>query len=102
MIWGLGGQLVQPLFNSGSKANAKALEAGLEAAQANYTQTVMQTHEALTLTERQYALGSASYLQLRLSRKQAHQTLINTLALRSQRLIITVTLYQSMGGGERS
>ena len=42
MIWGLGGQLVQPLFNSGLKANAKALEAGLEAAQANYQQTVLQ------------------------------------------------------------
>ena len=127
MIWGLGGQLVQPLFNSGSKANAKALEAGLEAAQANYKQTVLQalrnvadvlrtvesdaqvqqslenantqTQEALALTERQYALGSASYLQLLQSRQQAQQTLISTLALRSQRLINTVTLYQAMGGG---
>ena len=61
-----------------------------------------QTQEALALTERQYALGSASYLQLLQSRQQAQQTLISTLALRSQRLINTVTLYQAMGGGERS
>lgn len=75
LIWSLGGQLVQPLFNAGLKANTKAAEAGLEAAQANYQQTVLQ------------------------SQQQAQQTLINVLELRARRLVNTVTLYQAMGGG---
>jgi NodT family efflux transporter outer membrane factor (OMF) lipoprotein len=127
LIWSLGGQLVQPLFNPGLRANAKALEAGLDAAQANYRQTVLQSlrnvadvlrtiesdalvqqaletadasaMDALNLVGRQYALGSASYLQLLLSQQQAQQAHISTLEVRARRLSNTVTLYQAMGGG---
>ena len=127
LIWSLGGQLVQPLFNPGLRANTKALEAGLDAAKANYQQTVLQSlrnvadvlrtiesdalvqqslesanasaAKALKLVERQYALGSASYLQLLLSQQQAQQAHINTLEVRARRLSNTVTLYQAMGGG---
>lgn len=127
MIWNLGGQLAQPLFNPGLKANAKAAEAGLEAAEANYKQTVLQSlrnvadvlrtlesdaqaqqslesatvsaQESLQLVRQQYALGAASYLQLLQSQQQAQQTLINVLELRARRLVNTVTLYQAMGGG---
>lgn len=127
MIWSLGGQLVQPLFNAGLKANTKAAEAGLEAAQANYQQTVLQSlrnvadvlrtvesdaqvqqslesatasaQESSRLVEQQYALGAASYLQLLQSQQQTQQTLINVLELRARRLANTVILYQAMGGG---
>jgi outer membrane protein TolC len=127
LIWSLGGQLVQPLFNPGLRANTKALEAGLDAAKANYQQTVLQSlrnvadvlrtiesdalvqqslesanasaTQALKLVERQYALGSVSYLQLLLSQQQAQQAYIATLDVRARRLSNTVTLYQAMGGG---
>ena len=52
-----------------------------------------------SLVERQYALGSASYLQLLLSQQQVQQAHINTLEARARRLSNTVTLYQAMGGG---
>lgn len=127
LIWSLGGQLMQPLFNPGLRANTKALEAALDAAKANYQQTVLQslrnvadvlrtiesdalvqqsleranasTTKALELVERQYALGSASYLQLLLSQQQAQQANINTFEIQARRLSNTVTLYQAMGGG---
>ena len=126
MIWSLGSQLTQPLFNPGLRANTKALEAGLDAAKANYQQAVLQSlrnvadvlrtiesdalvqqslesanasaAKALKLVERQYALGSASYLQLLLSQQQAQQAHINTLEVRARRLSNSVTLYQAMGG----
>jgi NodT family efflux transporter outer membrane factor (OMF) lipoprotein len=127
LIWSLGGQLVQPLFNPGQRANTKALEAGLDAAKANYQQTVLQslrnvadvlrtiesdalvqqsleranasTTKALKLVEGQYALGSASYLQLLMSQQQAQQAHINTFEIQARRLSNSVTLYQAMGGG---
>jgi NodT family efflux transporter outer membrane factor (OMF) lipoprotein len=127
LIWGLGGQLLQPLFNPGLRANTKALEAGMDAAKANYQQTVLQSlrnvadvlrtvendalaqqslesahssaTRALKMVERQYALGSVSYLQLLLSQQQVQQAHINTLEVRARRLSNTVTLYQAMGGG---
>ena len=127
LIWSLGGQLVQPLFNPGLQANTKAFEAGLDAAKANYQQVVLQSlrnvadvlrtiesdalvqrslesanasaAKALKLVERQYTLGSASYLQLLMSQQQAQQAHINTLEVRARRLSNTVTLYQAMGGG---
>lgn len=127
LIWSLGGQLVQPLFNAGLKANTRAAEAGLDAAQANYQQTVLQSlrnvadvlrtvesdakvqqslesvtasaQESLRLVEQQYGLGAASYLQLLQSQQQTQQTLISVVELRARRLANTVTLYQAMGGG---
>jgi len=127
MIWSLGGQLVQPLFNLSLKANTKAAEAGLVAAEANYKQIVLQSmrnvadvlrtvesdakvqqllenatasaQESLGLAELQYASGTASYLQVLQSQQQAQQTLISTLELRARRLANTIALYQAMGGG---
>ncbi|MDI1246801.1 MAG: efflux transporter outer membrane subunit [Rhodoferax sp.] len=130
MIWSLGGQLAQPLFTPGLKANAKASEAAMQAAQANYQQTVLQSlrnvadvlrtiesdaqvqqslesanasaQTTVQLVQTQYALGSASYLQLLLAQQQAQQTFINVLELRARRVANTVTLYQAMGGGYRA
>ncbi|MHB1621208.1 MAG: efflux transporter outer membrane subunit [Sulfuricella sp.] len=127
MIWGLAGQLAQPLFNAGLKAGVKSAEAGFDAATANYRQTVLQAlrnvadvlraldndaqtlqaqaaadaaaRAALDLMQQQYQLGGASYLQLLSAQQQAQQTQINLVAAQVQRLTDTAALYQSMGGG---
>jgi len=127
MIWGLAGQLAQPLFNAGLKAGVKSAEAGFDAATANYRQTVLQAlrnvadvlraldndaqtlqaqaaadaaaRAALDLMQQQYQLGGASYLQLLNAQQQAQQTQINLIAAQVQRLTDTAALYQSMGGG---
>jgi len=127
LVWGLAGQLAQPIFNKGLQAEARAAESGFDAAAANYRQTVLlalrnvadvlraldndaQTlaahaaadtaaQESLRLMQQQYALGAANYLQLLVAQQQAQQTAINLVAARAQRLTDTVALYQSMGGG---
>jgi len=126
LIWSLGGQLAQPLFNPGLRSNTRAAEAGLDAAGANYRQTVLQAlrnvadvlrtiesdaeaqlslvtagesaQQSLVLIQQQYALGAASYLQLLQAQQQAQQVRINVLAIQAQRLVNTVALYQAMGG----
>lgn len=127
MIWGLAGQLAQPLFNAGLKAGVRSAEAGFDAAAANYRQTVLQAlrnvadvlraldndaqtlqaqaaadtaaQGALSLMQQQYQLGGASYLQLLTAQQQAQQTRINLIAAQTQRLTDTAALYQAMGGG---
>jgi outer membrane protein TolC len=49
--------------------------------------------------ERQYALGSASYLQLLIAQLQAQRTKFDLIAAQAQRLSDTTALFQSMGGG---
>ncbi|MBL0210821.1 MAG: efflux transporter outer membrane subunit [Holophagaceae bacterium] len=127
LIWSLGSQLTQPLFNPGLRSNARAAEAGLDAAGANYKQTVLQAlrnvadilrtiesdaqaqaslvaasqsaEQSLRLVQQQLALGAASYLQILQAQQQAQQVRINVLAIQAQRLGNTVALYQAMGGG---
>jgi len=127
LVWGLAGQLVQPLFNAGLKAGVKSAQAGLDAATANYRQSVLQglrnvadtlraldndaqtlqaqaaadksAQMALGLMQQQYQLGGASYLQLLTAQQQAQQTQINVIAAQVQRLTDTAALYQAMGGG---
>jgi NodT family efflux transporter outer membrane factor (OMF) lipoprotein len=127
LIWGLAGQLAQPLFKPGLKAEARAAEAGFDAAAANYRETVLQglrqvadvlralDHDAqalqaqsaadaaaqtsLQLVERQYALGTANYLQLLTAQQQAQQARIGLMAAQAARLNDTALLYQALGGG---
>ncbi|MCK9364184.1 MAG: efflux transporter outer membrane subunit [Syntrophales bacterium] len=127
LVWGLAGQLAQPLFNGGLRAEVRAAESGFDAVAANYRQTVLQAlrnvadvlraldndaqtlaaqaaadasaQESLQLMRKQYALGAVSYLQLLIAQQQAQQTAIALIAARAQRLADTVALYQSMGGG---
>jgi len=127
MIWSLAGSLAQPLFNAGLKAGANAAEASLQAAGANYQQTVLQAlrnvadalrqldndaqtlqaqaaadasaQESLKLVEQQYKLGAASYLQLLTAQQQAQQTRIGLIAAQAARLADSAALYQAMGGG---
>ena len=125
-VWGLAGQLAQPLFNPGLRAGTRAAQAGLDAADANYRQTVLQAlrnvadvlrtvendalaqqstvaaadaaRQSLGLVEQQYALGAASYLQLLTAQQQDQQLRIELAASRAQRLANSVALYQAMGG----
>lgn len=129
MVWALAGELAQPLFNGGLKAETKAAKAGLQAAGANYQQTVLQAlrnvadalraldndaqtlqaqaaadasaQESLELVTQQYRLGAASYLQLLTAQQQAQQTRIGLIAAQAQRLADSAALYQAMGGGAR-
>lgn len=126
-VWSLAGSLAQPLFNAGLKAGANAAEASLQAAGANYQQTVLQAlrnvadvlraldndaqtlraqaaaddaaQQSLQLVEQQYKLGAASYLQLLTAQQQAQQTRINLIAAQAARLTDSAALFQAMGGG---
>ncbi len=127
LVWGLAGQLAQPLFRPGLKAEARAAEAAFDAAAANYRDTVLQglrqvadvlralDHDAqalqaqtaadasaqrsLRLVERQYALGTASATQLLIAQQQAQQARIGVTAAQAARLADTALLYQALGGG---
>lgn len=127
MIWTLAGQLAQPLFNAGLKSGASAAESALQAAGANYQQTVLEAlrnvadalrqldndaealqaqaaadaaaQESLDLLQQQYLLGAASYLQLLAAQQQAQHTRIGLIAAQAARLADSAALYQAMGGG---
>jgi NodT family efflux transporter outer membrane factor (OMF) lipoprotein len=126
-IWSLASQLAQPLFNGGLKAGANSAQAGLDAAAANYQETVLQglrnvadslraldngaqtlqaqaaanaaAEIAFNLIQEQYQLGGVSYLQLLIVQLQLQQTRVNLIAAQSQLLSNTAALYQAMGGG---
>jgi NodT family efflux transporter outer membrane factor (OMF) lipoprotein len=127
MVWSLAGQLAQPLFNAGLKSGANAAEAALQAAGANYRQTVLQAlrnvadalraldedaqtlqaqaaadasaQAALELVTQQNRLGAASLLQLLVAQQQAQQARLGLIAAQGQRLTASAALYQALGGG---
>lgn len=127
LVWGLAGQLTQPLFHGGLRDEARAAQAGFDAAAAHYRETVLQglrnvadvlraldndarilaaqaaasnaAQESLALVEQQYELGAASYLQLLIARQQFQQTRRDLIAAQARRLTDTAALYQAMGGG---
>ncbi|CAH1388332.1 Histidine kinase [Candidatus Nitrotoga sp. M5] len=127
MVWNLAGQVTQPLFNFGLNAGKNAAEASLNAASANYRETVLQAlrnvadvlrtldndaqilqaqaaanasaQASLNLVQQQYLLGGVSYLELLTAQQQAQQTQINLITAQVQRLTDTAALYQAMGGG---
>ena len=126
-VWGLIGQLTQPLFNPGLPAEKRASLAALDAAAANYQSVVLEAlrnvadvlraldndaqalaalasadtaaQGSLESMQRQYGLGAASYLQLLTAQQQAQQLRINLVAAQAQRLVDSAALYQAMGGG---
>ncbi len=125
-VWGLVGQLTQPLFNPGLPAEKRAALAAFDAAAANYQSVVLEAlrnvadtlraveNDAQTLTalaiadsaaqaslqslERQYRLGAASYLQLLVAQQKAQRTHLGVTTAQTQRLIDSVAMYQAMGG----
>ncbi|MBV5327902.1 MAG: efflux transporter outer membrane subunit [Chlorobium sp.] len=126
LVWGVGGQLVQPLFNRGTGAEQDAAKAGFDAAAANYRQSVLKglkevadvltalENDAQTLSacrdadeaiqaelrimESRYRLGSASFLEMLQAQGEAEQYRIELIKAESRRLSDTVAFYQAMGG----
>lgn len=130
LVWGVAGQLAQPLFAPGLRAEVRAAEAGFDAAAASYRETVLQAlrsvadvlraleydaqaldaqaaadavaQESLQSMRQRHSLGAASYLQLLVAQQQAQQARLDLIALQAQRLADAVALYQAMGGGWRN
>ncbi len=130
LIWSLAGQLAQPLFNRGLRAEARAAEAGSDAAAAYYRETVLQAFrnvadvlralandaevlaaqvageasakETLELMQQRYILGAANYLELLVAQQQADSTRLDLIAAQAQRLTDTVAFYSAMGGGRQT
>ena len=124
-VWGLVGQLTQPLFNPGLPAEKRAALAAFDAAAANYQGVVLEAlrnvadvlravendaqtlaalaaaneaaEESLRSVERQYQLGAASYVQLLIAQQQAQQTRLGLATAQAQRLADSVALYQAVG-----
>jgi len=127
LIWSLGAQLAQPLFNRGLRSEARAAEAGFDAASAHYRETVLQAfrdvadvlrglehhahaltattaaalsaQETLDLVQKRYAMGAANYLEVLTAQQVVASSRMDLCAAQAQRLIDTVTFYAAMGGG---
>lgn len=127
LIWGVGGQLVQPLFNQGTGAEKDAAKAGFEAVAANYRQNVLQglrevadilsaldndaqrlaaltssyqaSHDLVKMVNHRYQLGAASYLELLQAEVEHNQLQLELIAAQARRLSDSVSFYQAMGGG---
>lgn len=126
-VWSLIGQITQPLFNPALPAEKRAALAALDAAAANYQGVVLEalrsvadalraldndaqalaaqagadaaTQGSLQSMRRQYALGSASYLQLLSAQQQAQQIRVDLVAAQARRLQSSAALYQAVGAG---
>ena len=129
LVWGVAGQLVQPMFTKGLGPERDAAKAGFDAASANYKQTVLKglrevadvltaldnntqilsgytgadaaAQEQLTVTGSRYKLGSASYLELLQAQSEAEQYQLELIASQARRLSDSVAFYQAMGGGRK-
>lgn len=127
LIWSLGAQLAQPLFNRGLRAEARAAQAGFDAASAHYRGTVLQAfrevadvlrglehnahalkaataaaisaRETLDLVRKRYAMGAASYPEVLTAQQVLESSRMDLCAAQAQRLLDTVAFYSSMGGG---
>lgn len=126
--WGIGANLLQPLFHGGSlRAQKRAAEAGLDKAAADYQQTLLTAFQnvadalraielgaenlkaqaeaesaassSLDLVRGQYRDGAASYLQVLDATRQYQQARIGLIQARAARLADTAALYAALGGG---
>ncbi|MBO9661726.1 efflux transporter outer membrane subunit [Dokdonella sp.] len=127
-VWGIGANLLQPLFHGGTlRAQKRAAEAGLDKAAADYQQTLLGAFQnvsdalraleldaenlkaqaeaensasrSLDLVRGQYKEGAASYLQMLDATRQYQQTRIGLIQARAARLADTAALYAALGGG---
>ena len=128
--WGLGANLLAPLFHGGTlRAQERAAEAGLDKAAADYQSTVLTAFQnvadtlraleldadglqaqavaeqsassSLELVRFQYRNGAASYLQVLDATRQYQQARIALIQARAARLADTAALYAALGGGWR-
>ena len=126
LVWGLAGQLTQPLFKKGLIAESDAARAGFNAAAANYRETVLQAFrnvadvlrsldndarslvaqaaahasagQSLKLVKEEYKLGAANYLEVLSAQQQVQLNNLNLIEAQARRLIDATALYQAMGG----
>jgi NodT family efflux transporter outer membrane factor (OMF) lipoprotein len=127
-IWSLGAGLTQPLFHGGElTAKRRAAIAALDQAGAQYRETVLQAfqnvadvlqalesdaaalkaqdeaersaRDSLELTQRQFALGGASYLSLLNAERQHQQALLSLVQAQAARFADSAALFQALGGG---
>ena len=127
-VWGIGGQLLQPIFEGGSlQATRRADIQAYEAAAAQYRLTVLQAFQnvadslralendaknlqaqrsaeqaafnTLTITQKQLGLGGVSYLNLLTAEQQYQQAKINRIQAEAARFADTAALFQALGGG---
>ncbi|MGH8154205.1 MAG: efflux transporter outer membrane subunit [Rhodanobacteraceae bacterium] len=126
--WSLGLGLLQPLFHGGQLLHQKrAAEAGMDAALADWQQTVLVAFQnvadslealgydaeslkvqndaerdasrLLDLTRAQYRVGAVNYLNLLSAERQYQQARVAEIQARSARLTDTAALYAALGGG---
>lgn len=126
-VWGLLGQITQPLFNPALPAEKRAALAALDAAAAHYQSVVLDAlrsvadalhrvdndaqvlsslaagdaaaQGSLQSVQQQYAFGAASYVQLLLAQQQAQQGRSDLAAAQAQRLQGSAALFQAVGAG---
>ncbi len=126
-VWGLLGQLTQPLFNPALPAEKRAALAAIDAAAAHYQSVVLDAlrsvadalhrvdndaqvlsslahadtaaQVSLQSVQQQYTLGAASYVQLLLAQQQAQQVRNDLAAAQAQRLQGSAALFQAVGAG---
>jgi NodT family efflux transporter outer membrane factor (OMF) lipoprotein len=126
--WSIGLGLLQPLFHGGQLLHQKrAAEAGMDAALADWQQTVLvafqnvadalqaldydaqslraqsiserDAEKLLSLTRAQYRVGAVDYLTLLSAERQYQQARIAAINARASRLADTAALYAALGGG---
>ncbi|HUH58602.1 MAG TPA: efflux transporter outer membrane subunit [Candidimonas sp.] len=130
LLWGLAGQVAQPLFAPGLPAQTRAALAGFDVAAANYQSVVLNglrdvadvlrslennaqrlvslraadvaAQASLEVLQRQYGLGAVSYLEVLTASRQAQNVRFELIAGQAQRLVDTVALFRAMGGGRLS
>jgi NodT family efflux transporter outer membrane factor (OMF) lipoprotein len=127
-VWNLGAGLLQPLFRGGElTAKRRAAIAAFDQAAAQYRSVVLQAfqnvadvllaldadsgiltaqavaekaaRDSFDLTQKQFQLGSVSYLTLLNAERQYQQARIGLIQAQAVRFADTAALFQALGGG---
>ena len=124
-VWGLMAQVTQPLFDASLPEQEKAALLGFEAASMHYQQVIvdamrqvadslsaieqdrqtlrlveeaeLNAQQLIDITEQQYRLGSASYLQLLSAQQQRIEISLASINLKAQTYINQVNLAIALG-----
>ena len=127
-IWNIGASAAQPIFHGGTLIHQKrAAEAGYDAAEAQYRDTVINAFrnvadalraiqsdavalraqeratrtasESLTIAREQFRAGAITYLTLLNAQRTYEQALIGLVQAQAARYADTAALFQALGGG---
>jgi outer membrane protein TolC len=127
-VWSLAGSATQPIFHGGTLIHQeRAAQAGYEAAEAQYRDTVLNAvrnvsdalraiqsdavtlkaqvraagtaSESLTISREQFKTGAITYLTLLNAERTYEQALILLVQAQAARYADTAALFQALGGG---